>query len=176
MTTIDRQLVGYLKDAHALQQHVQAALSELLTTAAGEPEMSRPLGHYAERCRVHTREIEARLHAHRSAPSVVRDAGMLFAAVAEAGLGRSRRDPVGKHMRDAYVAAHLQIAAGEMLRRVAERAGDAETAAVAAVLCEDARAMSRELSGRWDLAVDMSLRQHGLGDVPPPPPGRGAAD
>jgi ferritin-like metal-binding protein YciE len=169
MMTIDRQLVGYLKDAHALQQHVQAALSELLTTAANEPEMCGPLGHYAERSRAHTRAIERRLRAHGSGPSIVRDAGMLFAAVAEGGLGRSRRDPVGKHMRDAYVAVHLQIAAGEMLRRVAERAGDRETAGVAAAMCDDAQAMSRTLSDRWDLAVDMSLRQHGVMDVPPPP-------
>ncbi|MFG2085189.1 MULTISPECIES: DUF892 family protein [unclassified Spirillospora] len=171
MTTIDKQLIGYLKDAHALQEHVEAALSELLTTAADEPDMCRPLGHYAERSRAHTREIEARLRAHRSAPSLVRDAGMLFAAVVEAGLGRSRRDTAGKHMRDAYVAVHLQIAAGEMLRRVAERAGDEETAAVARAMCDDAYEMSRGLSDRWDLAVDMSLRQHGVKYVPPPPGG-----
>ncbi|MFC4050195.1 DUF892 family protein [Actinomadura syzygii] len=169
MTTIERQLVGYLKDAHALQEHVEAALSEMLTTAAGEPAMCRPLGHFAERCRAHTREVEARLRAHGSAPSIVRDAGMLFAAVAEAALGRSRGDRAGRHMRDAYVAAHLQIAAGEMLRRVAERAGDPETARVAAAMCDDAYAMSRELSGLWDLAVEMSLRQHGVRDVPPAP-------
>ncbi|RFS84600.1 DUF892 family protein [Actinomadura spongiicola] len=169
MTTIDRQLIGYLKDAHALQQHVQAALSELLTAAADEPEMCGPLGRYAERSRAHTRAVEARLRAHGSAPSLVRDAGMLFAAVVEGGLGRSRRDPVGRHMRDAYVAVHLQIAAGEMLRRVAERAGDPETAEVAAAMCDDASMMSRGLSDRWDLAVDMSLRQHGVRDVPPPP-------
>lgn len=171
MTTIDRQLIGYLKDAHALQQHVQAALSELLTTCAEEPGLCGHLGRYAERTRAHSRAIEERLRAHGSAPSVLRDAGTLFAAVIEGGLGRSRRDPVGKHMRDAYVAVHLQIAAGEMLRRVAERAGDAGSAAVAAALCDDAYAMSRVLSDRWDLAVELSLRQHGLVDVPPAPGG-----
>ncbi len=82
----------------------------------------------------------------------------------EAGLGRSRRDPVSRHMRDAYVAAHLQIAAAEMLRRVADRAGDAETARVATAMCDDAHDMSAELSDRWDLAADLSLRQHGLKD------------
>ncbi|TDD83334.1 DUF892 family protein [Actinomadura darangshiensis] len=169
MTTIERQLVGYLKDAHALQEHVEAVLSEMLTTVASVPDICRPLGHYADRSRRHTREIEARLHAHRTSPSLVRDAGALFAAVLDAGLGRTRRDPTGRHIRDAYVAVHLQIAAGEMLRRVAERAGDGETAAVAAAMCDDAYAMSRELSDRWDLAVELSLRQHGVQNVPPPP-------
>ncbi|NKZ08167.1 DUF892 family protein [Actinomadura latina] len=164
MTTIERQLVGYLKDAHALQEHVEATLSELLTTVANEPDICRRLGRYAERTRVHTREIEARLRAHGSSPSIIRDAGQLFAAVLEAGLGRSRRDPAGRHVRDAYVAAHLQIAAAEMLRRVADRAGDPETARVATGMCDDAHALSGELSDRWDLAVDLSLRQHGVKD------------
>jgi ferritin-like metal-binding protein YciE len=168
MTTIEKQLVGYLKDAHALQEHVEAALSELLTAAADEPEICGPLGHYANQSRTHTRAIEARLHAHGASPSIVQDAGMLFAAVVEGALGRSRRDRAGRHMRDAYVAVHLQIAAGEMLRRVAERAGDRLTAAAASAMCDDAYAMSRELSDRWDLAVDMSLRRHGVRDVPPP--------
>lgn len=94
MTTIDKQPVGCLKDAHAIQRHVRAALSEVLTTCAGEPEVCRPLGRHAERTRAHRREIEARLRAHRPAPSILRDAGTLFAAVPDAGLGRSRRDPV----------------------------------------------------------------------------------
>jgi ferritin-like metal-binding protein YciE len=169
MRTIERHLVGYLKDAHALQEHVEATLSELLTTVADEPDACRPLGRFAETTRLHMREIEARLRAHHSSPSIVRDAGQLFAAVAEAGLGRSRRDAAGKHMRDAYVAAHLQIAAAEMLRRVAERAGDLETARVAKAMCDDAHAMSGELSDRWDLAVELSLREHGVRDLPPPP-------
>ncbi|MER7543238.1 DUF892 family protein [Actinomadura sp.] len=164
MATIERHLVGYLKDTHALQQHVEATLSELLTTVAAEPDVCRRLGRYSERTRRHTREIEARLRAHGSAPSIVRDAGQMFAAVLEAGLGRSRRDPVGRHMRDAYVAAHLQIAAAEMLRRVADRAGDPETARVATAMCDDAHALAEELSNRWDLAVELSLRQHGVRD------------
>jgi hypothetical protein len=36
-------------------------------------------------------------------------------------------------------------------------------------MCDDAHAMSAELSDRWDLAVELSLRQHGVRDVPPAP-------
>ena len=166
MTSVERRLVGQLKEAHALQEHAEAALSEMLTAAADEPDLSRPLGHYAERSRAYTRAVEARLHAHGASPSITRDAGSLLASVVEAGVGRGHRDPV-RHMRDAYVAVHLQIAAGETLRRFAERAGDRETAAVAAAMCEDAHAMSHELSDRWDIAVEMSLRARGAGHSPP---------
>ncbi|SNR49189.1 Ferritin-like metal-binding protein YciE [Actinomadura mexicana] len=168
MTTIERRLVGHLRDAHALQEHAEAALSEMLAAAADEPELRRPFGHYAERSRAYTRAIEARLHARGSSPGIARDAGTLLAPVLEGGIGDGHRDPV-RHMRDAYVAVHLQIAAGETLRRVADRAGDGETAAVAAAMCEDAHAMSHELSDRWDLAVDMSL---GARHAPPAGDGR----
>ncbi|NDU74115.1 DUF892 family protein, partial [Actinomadura sp. DSM 109109] len=155
-----RRLVGALRDAHAVQQHAEAALSELLTVAADEPELCRPLGHYAEQSRAYTRAVEARLHAHGAAPGLVREAGSLLASVLEGGIGHGRRDAV-RHMRDAYVAVHLQIAAGETLRRVADRAGDGRTAAMAAAMCEDAHAMSHELSDRWDIAVDMAMGPDG---------------
>jgi ferritin-like metal-binding protein YciE len=163
MTGLERQLVTALKDAHAQQQHVQAVLSEALTAVADEPELCRPLGHFAERSHSHTREIDARLRAHGTAASLVKDAGTLFASVAEAAFRPGHRAGAAKYLRDAYTAAHMQIAAGELLRRLAERVGDAETAQVAAGMCTDGHEMSRHLSASWDLALDITLREHGLG-------------
>ncbi|MFV2178884.1 DUF892 family protein [Actinomadura sp. LOL_016] len=159
MTTIEKKLVDYLKDAHALQQHVQGVLSELLTTAADEPDLCRRLGEYAHRNRGHTRAIEDRLRAHRASPSIVRDAEMLWGAIADV---LRYRNHVGRHVRDGYVAAHLQIAEAEMLRRIAARAGDGETADVARAVCDDAHAISETISDHWDVAVDLSLRRHGV--------------
>jgi hypothetical protein len=31
-------------------------------------------------------------------------------------------------------------------------------------MCDDAHALAEELSNRWDLAVELSLRQHGVRD------------
>ncbi|MFD0901268.1 DUF892 family protein [Actinomadura sediminis] len=160
MTTIEKKLIDYLKDAHALQQHVQGVLSELLTTAADEPDLCRRLGGYARRNRENTRAIEDRLRAHDASPSIVRDAEMLWGAIAD--VLKSRRNHVGRHVRDGYVAAHLQIAEAEMLRRIADRAGDAETAEVAAAVCDDAREISAAISDNWDAAVELSLRRHGV--------------
>ena len=159
MTTIEKKRVDYLKDAHALQQHVQGVLSELLTTAADKPELCRTLGEYAHRNRLRTREIEDRLRAHRASPSIVRDAEMLWGAIADV---LRYRNHVGRHVRDGYVAAHLQIAENEMLRRIAARAGDEETAEIARAVCDDAHAVSAAISENWDVAVELSLRRHGV--------------
>ncbi|OLT33102.1 hypothetical protein BJF79_35205 [Actinomadura sp. CNU-125] len=159
MTTIEKKLVDYLKDAHALQQHVQGVLSELLTTAADEPDLCRRLGEYARRNREHTRAIEERLRVHRASPSIVRDAEMLWGAIADA---LRYRNHIGRHVRDGYVSAHLQIAEAEMLRRIAARAGDRETADIARAVCDDAHALSEAISDNWDVAVELSLRRHGV--------------
>jgi len=163
MTGLDRQLVFALKDVHALEQHVQAVLSEALTTVADEPELCRPLGHFAERAHFYNRAIEERLHAHGASPSIVKDAGMLFASVAEAAFGPGHRAGAAKYQRDAYSAVHLQIAAGELLRRLAERAGDPETARVAGGMCDDGHEIADQLSENWDLALEVALRGHGFG-------------
>jgi ferritin-like metal-binding protein YciE len=163
MTALDRQLVTALRDAHALEQHVQAVLSEALTSVADEPELCRPLGHFAERAHAHNRAIEARLRAHDASPSLVKDAGMLFASVAEAAFGPGHRAGAAKYLRDAYAAVHLQIAAGELLWRLAERNGDPETARVAAGMCSDGHEIADQLSGTWDLALDVALRAHAFG-------------
>lgn len=165
MTGLDQQLVTALKEAHALQQHVQGVLSETLTAVADEPELCRPLGRFAERSHAHTREIEARLRAHGAGPSLVKDAGMLFASVAEAGFGPGHRAGAAKYVRDAFAAVHLQIAIGELLRRLAERSGDHDTARAAAAMCHDGYEISRQLSGSWDRVLDLALREQGLGGI-----------
>jgi ferritin-like metal-binding protein YciE len=57
----------------------------------------------------------------------------------------------------AYAFEHLEVAAYELLRRVADRAGDAETVAEAdRILAEERRAAER-IAGTWDAAMEASL-------------------
>ena len=58
----------------------------------------------------------------------------------------------------AYSYEHMELAAYELLRRVADRAGDDEVADVARRIGADERAMADRLAKRWDVAVDASLR------------------
>jgi ferritin-like metal-binding protein YciE len=52
----------------------------------------------------------------------------------------------------------MELAAYELLRRVADRAGDEEVADVARRIGADERAMADRVADRWDVAVDASLR------------------
>ena len=62
----------------------------------------------------------------------------------------------------AYAFEHLEIAAYELLRRVAERAGDTETAEMAERILDEERAAAEKLRSLFPQALDASLRDQRL--------------
>jgi ferritin-like metal-binding protein YciE len=166
---IEQQLINYIEDAHALEQHVAKTLDHFISIAEA-PEVLEPLKHHREETDRHLALLEARLQAHGKTPSKVKDAGMAFAAIGKAMTDKLRSDNAGKIARDGFVAEHLEIAAYEMLERVADRAGDTETADVARRNKADEQAMADKIATLWDLAVDLSLKAEGIVGAPPIPP------
>src|SRR5204862_52383 len=57
----------------------------------------------------------------------------------------------------AYAFEHLEIAAYELLRRVAERAGDQETVAIATRILAQERTAAERVADTWDAAADAAL-------------------
>ena len=161
------QLVNYLEDAHALEQHVKVALQAFIKAAPDVPELQDPLRHHAEETERHLERLEERLQAWGEKPSKVKDAGMMFGASGLGMVAAARKDNAGKVARDGYTAEHLEIAAYQLLERVASRAGDQETAAVARQNRAEEEAMAQVIDNSWDLALDMSFEQEGLHGAPP---------
>ena len=166
-TTIQDQLINYLEDAHALEQHVKVALDAFISSAPDVPELQDPLRHHREETDRHLERLAQRLEAYGKSPSTVKDAGMMFGAAGLGALSKLRKDNAGKVARDGYTAEHLEIAAYQLLERVASRAGDDETAEVARLNRADEEAMARVIDRSWDLALDMSFEQEGLHGAPP---------
>jgi ferritin-like metal-binding protein YciE len=59
----------------------------------------------------------------------------------------------------------MELAAYELLRRIAERAGDEPVRAMAEQIGAQERAMADRIAERWDRAVDASLREKGADDL-----------
>jgi ferritin-like metal-binding protein YciE len=73
-----------------------------------------------------------------------------------------RGERTGRSARDAYTTEHLEIASYELLRRVAERAGDEETARACLDILEQERAMAQYIEENWDRFAELSLREEGV--------------
>jgi ferritin-like metal-binding protein YciE len=73
-----------------------------------------------------------------------------------------RGDKPGKNARDGFMTEHVEIAAYELLERLAVKAGDAETAEVARSNRADEEAMAQKIAGSWDHVLDLTLADAGV--------------
>lgn len=157
---LDEQLAKYLADAHAIENQAL----ELLVKGpklAGDPELERLYAEHHEETREHQRLIEERLEARGESPSKLKDAAMRLGGLNWGGFFAVHPDTSGKLAAFAYAFEHLEIAGYEQLRRVAERAGDAETVAVVERILAEERAAAEKIAGAWDRAAEASLREQG---------------
>jgi len=74
-------------------------------------------------------------------------------------------DSPGKLMFHAHSYEHMELAAYELLRRIAERAGDEQVAAMARTIGSQERAMADRVAANWDRGVEASLREKGADHI-----------
>jgi ferritin-like metal-binding protein YciE len=161
VSDIQTQLVNHIDEAHALEQTVLRMLDGLIQSA-DDPAMIDRLEHHKLETQQHESLMRGRLEAHGASPSMVRQAAGMLEAVVKMPLDMVRGERTGRGARDAYVTEHLEIASYELLRRVAERAGDEETARACRDILEQERAMAQFLEENWDRAAEQSLREDGI--------------
>jgi ferritin-like metal-binding protein YciE len=161
MATLQEQLVKYLTDAHALEQQSLRQLKNGADTA-DDPGLAAALQQHAAETEQQMNLLRERLESHGASPSTVKDVGGTITALGKGLLDKARPDNVGKIARDAYTAEHLEIASYELLERVARRAGDVQTAQVAARIRAEEEAAATRITAQWDRVVERSLQQEGV--------------
>jgi ferritin-like metal-binding protein YciE len=154
--TIDDQLTKYLTDAHSIEEQ---ALAQLRTAPdiAGDPELARLFSEHLRETERQEELVRGRLEARGEKPSRVRDAVMAAGGKGFVLFARSQPDTPGKLVTHAYSYEHLELAGYELLMRVAQRAGDTETADVARRIRDEEQAMADRLAASFDRAVEASL-------------------
>jgi ferritin-like metal-binding protein YciE len=157
---LDEQLRKYLADAHAIEAQA-IALLERSPKLAGSERLERIYEEHLAETRDHSELIEARLHALGGDPSTLKDSALRLGGLNWAAFFRGHPDTPGKLAAFARAFEHLEIGGYEQLKRVAERAGDHETAKLVGRILEDERRASERIAGAFDDAVDASLEAVG---------------
>jgi ferritin-like metal-binding protein YciE len=158
---LDEQLNKYLADAHAIEaQAIQ--LLEGAPDSAGDSELAQLYAKHLEETRDHQRLVDARLEARGGSASRLKDLAMRSGGLAWGMFFETHPDTPGKLVVFAYAFEHLEIGGYEQLKRVAERAGDTETASLAERILTEERAAAAKLAGAFELAAEASLRAVGL--------------
>ena len=88
--------------------------------------------------------------------------GGIIGALAKLPLDMVRGEKAGRNARDGYAAEHMEIASYELLKRIAERANDAETVTACDEIIAQERAMADTIAANWDKFAELSLHESGV--------------
>jgi len=150
------KLADYVEDAHALESSVVDNLDTMIGTI-DDPKLKEVLQRNRQVSRQHVERLKQRLeHLERGTPVRKRIEGMalsLMKGVSDV----LRTDASGKVGRDAYLLAHTQVAAYELLGRLAEAAGDTQTAELAREHLAEDKSCADEVAAQWDGFFEVTL-------------------
>ena len=161
MAELDDQLNKHIDEALGMEQNVLRMLDGLIETTHLE-EVKSAFRHHKVETEEHVSRLQRRLDDRGASSSMVREAGGVMGALMKSVVDMVRPEKIGRNARDAYATEHLEIASYQLLERVAERAGDTETAEVARQNRRDEEAMAKKLEGEWDTIAERSLEEEGV--------------
>jgi ferritin-like metal-binding protein YciE len=158
---LNDQLIKHIDEALAMEQNVLRMLDGLISTTDDE-EIRSDLRHHKLETEQHAERLEKRLAAHDASPSTVREAAGIMNALMKSVVDMVRTEKAGRNARDGYATEHLEIASYQLLERVAQKAGDEETAEVARQNRKDEEAMAKKIEANWDKFATLSLQEAGI--------------
>jgi ferritin-like metal-binding protein YciE len=161
MGQLNEELIKHIDEAHAMEQNVLRMLDGMIGTT-DDPEILDALEYHRMQTQGHADRMARRLEAHGVTPSTVRQLGGVLGALAKMPLDFVSGEKAGRNARDGYAAEHMEIASYELLSRVAEKAGDTETATEAREIIEEERAMAKVIEENWDKFAELSLQEEGI--------------
>jgi len=161
---LQTQLIKYLTDAHSIE-HQALIQMKMAPGMAGDSEIAAAFELHRTETEEHERLVDERLSALGGSPSKLKDVAGIVTGVGFGLFAKLQPDTPGKLITHAFSYEHMELAAYDMLARVADRAGDAETAQVARRIEEQERAMAERVAGLFDRAVEASLREKSPDDL-----------
>jgi ferritin-like metal-binding protein YciE len=158
---VTAQLVKHIDEAYAMEQNVLRMLDGMISTT-DDPEILDALEHHKMQTQTHSDRMQQRLEAHDATPSTVKQVGGVLGALMKMPLDMVRGEKSGRNARDGYATEHLEIASYELLRRIAQKAGDEETATAAREIIAEEQQFAKTIEQNWDKFAELSLREEGV--------------
>jgi ferritin-like metal-binding protein YciE len=154
---LQSQLIKYLTDAHSIERQAMVQM-KAAPGMAGDPEMAAAFERHRTETEEHQRLVDARLSALGGSPNKLKDIAGTVTGMGFGLFAKLQPDTPGKLAAHAFSYEHMELAAYDMLARVADRAADTETAQMARRIGEQEGAMAERVASMFDRAVDASLR------------------
>ena len=158
---VESKLIRYIEDAHTMEENVARMLDSMIVST-DDSRIEKVLRDHRKVTERHADALKDRLKAHGKSPSVTKTAATLPGTLVKGVTDQLRGDKPLMNARDAYTTEHLEIAVYEVLERIASRAGDRTTVAVARRNRRDEEAMSKRIESLWDRFFELTLKAEGI--------------
>jgi ferritin-like metal-binding protein YciE len=158
---LDKEVVKYLRDAHALESQALQML-EAGPKLAEFDALAQAFRDHLEETKEHQRLVDERLEELGSGPGRFQGAAMRAGALNLGGFFKAQPDTPAKLAGFAYAFEALECGAYELLSRTARRAGDEQTAAMAERILGDEQRAAERVASTWDAAVEAALSAQGI--------------
>lgn len=146
------QVNTYLADVHALEGQSKELLAK--GKEMDVPEALRAVfEHHLEETEGHLQKLERRLDDRGTTPSAIKDAMLRLGALNWGGFFGAQPDTPAKLAGFSYAVENLEVAAYELLLRVARRAGDEETVALAESILSEEKAAAKSVADQWPVSM-----------------------
>jgi ferritin-like metal-binding protein YciE len=162
--SLDEQLTKYLTDVHSIELQAIAQL-ERAPGIAGDEVLAQAFRDHLDETREHERLVREQLEARGADPSTLKDVAGKVGGWAMVAFAKLNPDTPGKLTAHAYSYEHMELAAYELLARVARRAEDREVVAMAERIAAEERAMGERLAADFDRALQASLAEKDADDL-----------
>ena len=161
-TSVDQQLSIYLTDVHAIELQALEQVKRA-RKVAGDPELEAAFAEHMRETERHRTYVEDRMMARSWAPVPQKDLTGKVSGVGMALFARFQPDTPGKLVVHAYAYERMEMAAYDLLGRLADRAGDDETAVLMTdEVLFDERAAAGRVQSLFDQALEASLQEAGV--------------
>ena len=150
------KMLDYVENAHAMEQSILRQLDSMISST-DDPEIVEVLQNHKAETEQHEQRLRQRLDALGRGTSARKEAQTLAGSLAKGIADQVRGDQAGKNARDAFATEYMEIASYELLERLANRAGDEETAEVARTNRAEDEAMAQRIAANWDKFVALTL-------------------
>jgi ferritin-like metal-binding protein YciE len=145
----------YLADVHALEGQSKKLLEK--SKELDVPETLRAaFARHLEETEGHLRKIETRLDDRGATPSAIKDAALRLGALNWGVFFASQPDTPAKLAGFAYAVENLEVAAYELLLRVARRAREQEAVTLAESILGEEKAAAKTVADQWPVSMSVA--------------------
>jgi ferritin-like metal-binding protein YciE len=155
--TLREHVAKHLAEVHAFETQSMQLLAKG-QKIGGHPALQSMYRACLAETRRHTCLVERRLASLGSVSSRLKDAALAAGGINWGLFFQAQSDTPAKFAAFMYAVLHLEIGGCELLKRTANRIGDAETARLCDTLIAEKTFMAESLAQRFDWAVDATLR------------------